>query len=294
MTSKSDTSSSRRRGPSATTFAALLSGAHDGSISSARYQHATADGRPATPGHEAEPDGEGDRQQPQPRAARLLTELLARATVQALPAVEWTVGATGEIGARCLGPTNADRRGEFEAWANALGATAGPAVKVEDAVRLRAVVHGSDVLTDISVIADIADEHRGAVAGTTADRCAAAHVADPRACEGRPDAVRIADVGGASVDACVLHGAVLLASVEGSRVALLHGEPGAATQAHRRARSLPPFDFLRGPGVKRVASVEDAAVFPNAPTGAEPGHVGNAAQSAWDSSSARKPRGDVR
>ena len=62
-------------------------------------------------------------------------------------------------------------------------------------------------------------------------RCAAAHSDDVRQCEGQRNAVQIIDRTGASVAGCVLHGAVLLASLEGGRVAPLNGPDGAAIEA---------------------------------------------------------------
>ena len=69
----------------------------------------------------------------------------------------------------------------------------------------------------------------GPVSGATWDgRCAAAHVADPRPYEGLKDGVQIVDQTDAAVSACVLHGAVLLASLEGGRVYPLNGPDGSA------------------------------------------------------------------
>jgi hypothetical protein len=69
-------------------------------------------------------------------------------------------------------------------------------------------------------------------------RCSAAHSEDPRPCEGPTDAVQIVDQTGATAAACVLHGAVLLASLAGGRVCLLDGPQGAAIAVYTRA-----FDF---------------------------------------------------
>jgi hypothetical protein len=76
-------------------------------------------------------------------------------------------------------------------------------------------------------------------------RCPAAHVEDPRPCDGPPDAVRIGDRLGAGVAACPLHGAVLLASLDGGRVYPLAGPNGSAIAVYALARKLPPFDYLR-------------------------------------------------
>lgn len=65
-------------------------------------------------------------------------------------------------------------------------------------------------------------------------RCSAAHLEDPRPCEGPADAVQIVDQTGAVAVACVLHGAVLLASLAGGRVCLLNGPQGAAIAVYTR------------------------------------------------------------
>ncbi len=75
-------------------------------------------------------------------------------------------------------------------------------------------------------------------------RCAAAHEEDPRPCEGAGDAVQIVDQTGAGVAACLLHGAVLLASLDRGRVYPLNGEDGVAITVFTRAQALRPFDFL--------------------------------------------------
>lgn len=74
-------------------------------------------------------------------------------------------------------------------------------------------------------------------------RCQAAHEDDPRPCEGPQDAVSI-QTSGATVSGCVLHGAVMLASIRGAKV-----YPGsvdkAAIEAFTRAQSMTPFDFFK-------------------------------------------------
>jgi hypothetical protein len=93
-------------------------------------------------------------------------------------------------------------------------------------------------------------------------RCPGAHVLDPRPCEGAADAVQIVDQTGAGIAACVLHGSVLLASLDRARVYPLGGPEGCAIIMYVRAWTLPPFDFLTGPGVARVTTAEEATVFP--------------------------------
>jgi hypothetical protein len=82
-------------------------------------------------------------------------------------------------------------------------------------------------------------------------RCAAAHEEDARPCEGAIDAVQIVDQTGVAVAACLLHGAVLLASLDRARVYPLNGPEGSAITVFARARTLPPFDFedvIQSPG----------------------------------------------
>ncbi len=115
-------------------------------------------------------------------------------------------------------------------------------------------------------------------------RCAAAHVSDPRPCQGQPDAVRVVDQTGAGAEACLLHGAVLLASLHHGWVYPLHGPQGSAITVYQRARDLPPFDFLaelvgNGPVTTRYGS---GNAWP-AP--------GNARSSRWDECDEDRPRG---
>lgn len=110
-------------------------------------------------------------------------------------------------------------------------------------------------------------------------RCAAAHSDDVRQCEGQRNAVQIVDRTGASVAGCVLHGAVLLASLEGGRVAPLNGPDGAAIEAFRRAQVVPPFDFL---GDRGVAVTATTAVDPtDSPTLGTTSGVAMDACSCW-------------
>ncbi len=69
--------------------------------------------------------------------------------------------------------------------------------------------------------------------------CEAIHPEDRTACEGPQDAVRVSDPSGGSVLACVHHGARILATVTVATVAPAE-VPGAAIDAYRRARQMPP------------------------------------------------------
>jgi len=71
--------------------------------------------------------------------------------------------------------------------------------------------------------------------------------------------VRIVDQTGASTEGCLLHGAVLLASLAGGRVYPLGGAQGSAIEVFRRAQTLPAFDFLTDPGVALVDTANEAA-----------------------------------
>lgn len=90
-------------------------------------------------------------------------------------------------------------------------------------------------------------------------RCTAAHALDPRPCEGAPDAVQIVDRAGDGVAACLLHGAVLLASLDRARVYPLGGPEGCAIAVYVRARSLPPFDTLTDPAASPLTTEGEAA-----------------------------------
>ena len=102
-------------------------------------------------------------------------------------------------------------------------------------------------------------------AATRDGQCSAAHVEDPRPCDGPTDSVRIIDQTGAATSACLLHGAALLASLERGRVYPLNGPDGSAITVFTRAQTLPALDFLTGPGVAPVTTAEEATVVPQAP-----------------------------
>jgi hypothetical protein len=103
------------------------------------------------------------------------------------------------------------------------------------------------------------------VAAIETVRCRAAHAEDVRQCEGQRDAVQIVDRTGAGVAGCVLHAAVLLASLVDGRVIPLNGPDSSAIDVFRRAQTMPAFDFRCGHGVARA----DAA-FGQSPSDAGP------------------------
>lgn len=86
----------------------------------------------------------------------------------------------------------------------------------------------------------------------TDERCSAAHVEDTRPCVGAADAVVVIDRAGGETAACVLHGAVLLASLVDGRV---HqgSEKGAAIAAYYLAQELAPFAW-RGEQISEKAA----------------------------------------
>ncbi|MGW4476988.1 hypothetical protein ACWENQ_45670 [Nonomuraea sp. NPDC004354] len=73
-------------------------------------------------------------------------------------------------------------------------------------------------------------------------RCPAAHEDDRQRCEGPADAVIIQDVAGTKVEGCVLHGAIMLASLKGAKVYPGPVE-GYAIEVFTRAQGMKPFDF---------------------------------------------------
>jgi hypothetical protein len=73
-------------------------------------------------------------------------------------------------------------------------------------------------------------------------RCEAAHRDDHQACDGPQDAVIVEDATGHQLHGCMLHGAILLASLEGGKVHPGSVE-GAAIEVFYRAQSMKPFSF---------------------------------------------------
>jgi hypothetical protein len=100
------------------------------------------------------------------------------------------------------------------------------------------------------------NSNSGSLPGPSGGRCEAAHVDDPRPCDGPPDAVKIVDRTGAAAAGCLLHAAALLASLDGGWVHQLNGPEGSAIEVFRRAQALPPFDFLTAPRLARLDSAE--------------------------------------
>ncbi|MFI2714861.1 DUF6907 domain-containing protein [Streptomyces collinus] len=77
-------------------------------------------------------------------------------------------------------------------------------------------------------------------------RCQAAHPDDPVPCDG-PAVVTVLDRGNGGAAGCEVHGARLLASLEGGRVYPLPDAPdGAAIRVFKAAGALRPFPWLEG------------------------------------------------
>lgn len=101
---------------------------------------------------------------------------------------------------------------------------------------------------------------------TRRQRCLAALIADPRACEGAPTEMRVVDRMGHGTTACRQHGAVLVASLDGGQAQSLDGGSTAAVALHNRATRLHPFDGVwTGPGVRPDTTLAEATVFPFSP-----------------------------
>lgn len=117
-------------------------------------------------------------------------------------------------------------------------------------------------------------------------RCLAALIADPRPCEGELAEVRGVDQTGQGTTACRLHGAVLLASLNGAQAYSLDGGSPAVVAVQNQAGLLHPFDGVwTGPGVQRATTLAEAVVFPSAPDPAGPrfrsSELGNAPRGRW-------------
>jgi hypothetical protein len=111
-------------------------------------------------------------------------------------------------------------------------------------------------------------------------------IADPRPCEGGLAEVRVVDRTGQGTTACRLHGAVLLASLDGAQAYSLDGGSPAVVAVHNQAATLHPFDGVwTGPGVQRATTLAEATVFPSAPDPTESrfrsSELGNSPGGRW-------------
>ncbi|MBB5869671.1 hypothetical protein F4553_003050 [Allocatelliglobosispora scoriae] len=93
-------------------------------------------------------------------------------------------------------------------------------------------------------------------ARTLAMTCDAQHCEDSRPCIGPADAVTIRAAAGDASTGCVLHGAVMLASLIGARVYPCRVN-GAAIAVFELAQTLPPFAWRDQDTPERAARLFD-------------------------------------
>lgn len=108
-------------------------------------------------------------------AYQVLGQLLDTATREDLPAIDWTISASGwRILGRCTGgSTPAQRRADFEAWRAVLGADASEAAASREVTRLTAWAERDNGLVTIEIVADLYDDlavRRGALDPRTPPR----------------------------------------------------------------------------------------------------------------------------
>jgi hypothetical protein len=96
----------------------------------------------------------------QGRAYRVLGQLLERAATEHLPAIDWTVIASGSrVLGRCTAfPGPRRRRADFEAWRAELGAEAGQGTATADVPRLTARAEREHGLVTVEIVADLYDD----------------------------------------------------------------------------------------------------------------------------------------
>jgi hypothetical protein len=118
-------------------------------------------GQPPPPG---DPDGPlqatTEPVTPQVRAYRVLGQLLDRAAEADLPAIDWTVTASGErVLGRCTAfPGPGQRRADFEAWRSLLGADASEAAASREVTRLSARAERDEGRVAVEIVADLYDD----------------------------------------------------------------------------------------------------------------------------------------
>jgi hypothetical protein len=97
---------------------------------------------------------------PQVRAYRVLGQLLERAAADNLPAIDWTVTASGErVLGRCTAfPGPGQRRADFEAWRFLLGADASEAAASREVTRLSARAERDEGRVAVEIVADLYDD----------------------------------------------------------------------------------------------------------------------------------------
>jgi hypothetical protein len=97
---------------------------------------------------------------PQVRAHRVLGQLLDRAAAENLPAIDWTITASGErVLGRCTAfPGPGQRRVDFEAWRSVLGADASVAAASREVTRLSARAERDEGRVAVEIVADLYDD----------------------------------------------------------------------------------------------------------------------------------------
>jgi hypothetical protein len=94
----------------------------------------------------------------QRRAVRVLAGLLERAHRDSLPVVGWTVAHAGAaLVARCFAHDPTRRRGEFNAWCQALDAAIWPEHTSGSTIHLHAIAEHYDGLVTVTVLADLVE-----------------------------------------------------------------------------------------------------------------------------------------
>jgi hypothetical protein len=96
----------------------------------------------------------------QGRAYRVLGQLLDQAAARNLPAIDWTITASGErVLGRCTAyPGPGRRRADFEAWRALLGAEASEAAASREVTRLSARAESDNGKVAVEIAADLYDD----------------------------------------------------------------------------------------------------------------------------------------
>jgi hypothetical protein len=102
----------------------------------------------------------GEQISAQGRAYRVLGQLLDRAAAENLPAIDWTVAASGaRVLGRCTAfPGPGQRRADFEAWRAVLGTDASEAAASREVTRLAVRAERDNGLVTVEVVADLYDD----------------------------------------------------------------------------------------------------------------------------------------
>ncbi|NUW33843.1 hypothetical protein HTZ77_20750 [Nonomuraea sp. SMC257] len=100
-----------------------------------------------------------DRLHRQQRAVKVLEQLLGRVANEKLPVISWSIAGSAAQPAligRCDAENATDRRNDFEAWREALAASALPdEADSEGRIRLRASVEDTFEAITVVLVADV-------------------------------------------------------------------------------------------------------------------------------------------